>query len=104
MFDNIEVNTYTLPRAEQIWREQSQGASQAAMLVAGASTAGFDPEVGPDVAAFLATWSTVAKGISTNVDDVAHGLDEFHSNIGLFENQVIDDITSIGFDFKPDLP
>ncbi len=103
VFDTVEVNPLTLGRAAQTWLEQSQGASQAATAVADANTAGFDPEVQPDLATFLATWSAVAKQISSNVDDVSTGLAEFRNRFGLFETQVSNDLNPFGFGGKPGL-
>ena len=102
MFDSIEVNVPTLQRAEQIWREQSQGAAQAAKVVADASTAGFDRAVHADLETFFNTWSAVATQISTNVDDVTTGLERFRNEFGMFEGQTTATFNTFGSGFFSD--
>lgn len=102
MYDSIEVNVPTLQRAEQIWREQSQGAAQAAKVVADASTAGFDSEVTTDLRTFFGTWSAVARRISSNVDDVTTGLEQFRNEFGMFEIQTTETFNTFGAGFLSD--
>ena len=104
MFDSIEVNVPTLLRAEQLWREQSQGAAQAAKVVADANTEGFDRAICADLETFFDTWSTVARQISTNVDDVTAGLEAFRNEFGMFESQTTETFTTFGSGFFSDPP
>lgn len=104
MYNSIEVDVWTLKRAEQLWLEQAQGAELAAHAVADAGTAGFDPAVSADVQAFLTSWSTVAQQISANVEAVATGLNEFRNAFGQFEVQTTATINAWGYSVTTDLP
>lgn len=95
----IEVSMQGLMRAEQLWREQSQGAAQAAKAVENAGTTGFDPDVKADVVSFLDTWSSVAKTVSANVDDVATSLEGFRRQFDAFETHASGAFTALGSDF-----